>query len=83
MRKALLAIALAPLLAGCPQLDVLEEKESPHKAAHEQRAALMMEPVNLADGIAPEPAVVAAAVEPPAPPEPECVPVFRVIYCDE
>jgi len=97
MRKSLpfFAVLLAPLLAGCPALDVLEGKESPHKAAQEQRVALTIAPAALVEPVvepAPEPEAPPEVVEPPVievppdpivevPPEPECVPVFRVVVC--
>ena len=87
MRSALLAIALAPLLAGCPALDVMEGKESPAKIEHERRLALVM-PEPVAPPAEPDPVVepeIMAASEPdPAPIEPElCAPVFRVVSCGE
>ena len=80
--RNLLILAVAPLLAGCPALDVMEGKPSPYKAAQEAHAAVLVaepeppapepvEPEPVADPIVPEPA-----------PEPECVPVFRVTTCE-
>lgn len=75
MRSALLALALAPFLAGCPALDILEGKESPYKTAHEQQVAAVT-------AVEPEPkAVVVEVPQPITPVEPECVPVFRVVVC--
>lgn len=77
MRKAILAIALAPLLAGCQPLDAIEGKKSALQIHHEHVQALTIPtpaaPVNLADGIAPEPVVVALA-EPAPEPEPVVLP---------
>lgn len=78
MRKALpflFAAFVAPLLAGCPQLDVLEGKESPYKLDHERRMALTT----------PEPAIVTNSNDPwplEVDTAPDCVPVLRVTTCD-
>lgn len=98
MRKVLL-VALAPMLLACSPLDAIEGKKSASQIHHERMQTLTIPtpaaPVNLADGIAPEPVVVALA-EPapePAPPaedpwpmevgvEPDCVPEFRVRTCE-
>lgn len=53
----LLALPLLALpLAGCPALDVMEGKESPYKAAHEARTALLIpeaEVATMLDVVAP------------------------------
>ena len=74
--RNLLILAVAPLLAGCPALDVMEGKESTYKAAHEARAAVLVAEPVIAAVVAPEP-------EPPVKPTPapECVPVWRVVTC--
>ena len=44
--RNVLSLALTPLLAGCPALDVMEGKPSPYKAAQEARVAVLVaEPV--------------------------------------
>lgn len=77
--KPLFLILLALPLCGCPAIDVLEGKESPSKAAHERRMALVSTPV-----VASAAPVKVAEVkpEPPEPPPlPPCTVTFRVNRC--
>jgi hypothetical protein len=73
--RNLLVLALTPFLAACPALDVMEGKPRPYKAAQEARAAVLVAEPVVAAVSAPEP------VEPEPAPEPECVPVWRVVTC--
>lgn len=73
--KAAAVMLLAIPLAGCPALDIIENKPSPYKAAHEQRMALVTPVVA---------SVAEPVIEPVAfvEPEPECTDsVFRVSRC--
>jgi hypothetical protein len=84
MRKAILAVALAPLLAGCQPLDAIEGKKSASQIHHERVQALTIVPA-----VVPEIMVVAAldeVADDPWPVEindaPDCVPEFRVRTCE-
>lgn len=63
-----LALACAIALAGCPALDIIENKESPYKKGEELRALMTLDEPDV------EEIVQVAAV-------PECVETWRVNRC--